>query len=160
MAALLFMLLFWAAADTTAQTTRASITVQPTVSLEDADLVAEGIRLGQDFFTREIGATIDSDVQVSVMAGAHPADSSQIALSIGPAIAIYTGSAGWRFSSPAEKVRTVVHEYTHYYQYLMTSRVSDASPAWFEEGLAEFLSVIALDQLEILDRLDTESSFA
>jgi hypothetical protein len=135
----------------------AHFSIDAAVSDEDANHVMEGIRLAQDFFIEEIGPEIDREVHVSVLPNADPLDVELMAASMGRSIIVYTGSVGWQLSAPSMKISTIVHEYTHYYQYLMTGLGNSESPAWFEEGLAEYLSLVALSELLIVDRADIES---
>jgi hypothetical protein len=151
------LLLGPSSADTVAQTTMATFSIDPAISAEDASDVVEGIRLAQDFFIEEIGAVVDREVHVNVLPEASPLGVELVAVSMGRSIAVYTGSWGWQQSAPSEHISTIVHEYTHYYQYLMTGLDNVSSPAWFEEGIAEYLSLVVLSDLQIVDRADIES---
>jgi hypothetical protein len=143
-----------------AQSPPASIMIDEAVRREDAELVTESVRLAEDFFTGQIGATIDRQVHVNVRPDALSENPGVLAMAVGRSVIVYTGSPAWRQSSPAEKVATIVHEYTHFYQYLMTGRTHSISPAWLEEGIAQYLSLLALDRLRIIDQADIESWYA
>lgn len=140
-----------AAVVVTAQSTLASIDVEVGVSQIDADFVIEGVRLAQDFFIHTVGATIDRPVNVLVSAGSASGSPGHIAVASKEEITVYTGSIGWRQSSPAERFAVIVHEYTHFYQYLRLGLNDFAAPAWFDEGLAEYLSMQALSDLGMVD---------
>ncbi len=124
-----------------------------TVPADELVLVAEGIRLAEDFFTQELGYTAIRPVLVSVDNESHDT-SSVIASAMGPSIFVYAGSLGWRASNPTEQLRSVLHEFTHVYQYMSTGSVYSTSAAWFEEGLAEYLSLEILARLGIVHRGD------
>ncbi|CAN5616210.1 hypothetical protein BH23CHL5_BH23CHL5_13550 [soil metagenome] len=140
-----------AAVVATAQSTLASIEVEDRVSQLDADFVIEGVRLAQDFFVHTLGATIDRPVKVKVSAGSASDSPGHIAVASKDEITVYTGSIGWRQSSPAERFAVIVHEYTHFYQYLKLGLKDFAAPAWFDEGLAEYVSLQALASLRMVD---------
>jgi hypothetical protein len=143
--------------DAAAQTTLASFNVDAGVTREDAELVTESVRLAQVFFTRELGATIDREVHVNIRLDARLEEPGVLAFALGRSIVINAGSPSWQQTSPAEKVLTVVHEYVHFYQYLTAGAHQSRSPVWFEEGLAEYLSLVALDRLGIIDQPDVEA---
>lgn len=142
--------------DATAQTAPVQFDVDPEVSAEDELLVVEAIRLAHDFFTETIGATIDEPLQVSITTEAND-DADTVAVAIGDWIIVYTGSTGWQALSPAEKVAVIVHEYTHFYQFLKSGHDHADSPIWFEEGIAEYLGYESIHQLDILDKSKLES---
>lgn len=142
------------------QSESANFLFDSTTSQEDADLIEEGIRLAQDFFVEELGATIDPSVHVTTRPGAGAQDGGVVAFSMGRSIIIYTGSPGWADGSPVQRLSTVVHEYTHYYQYMRAGERHVESAAWFEEGVAEYLALTALDRRLLLDQKSIESWFA
>lgn len=161
MIALVALVIGWGSfgnpASTQAAGTLAQFEVEDGVSEEDAALVAEGIRFAQDFFLGEVGATIDRSVNVTIKAGTESIGSDVIAYSTGPSIVILTGSPGWWSTPPAEKLATVVHEYTHFYQYLMLGHGAGESISWVDEGVAEYVSYTALSDVGILDAGSIES---
>ncbi|CAN5886388.1 hypothetical protein BH24CHL4_BH24CHL4_27190 [soil metagenome] len=143
-----------------AHATLATFDIDAEVSAQDAGFVIEGIRLAQDFFIEQVGAPIDQEVRVEVLDTSSAAAGSNIAVAQEDRITVYTGSIGWNQTSPAERYAVIVHEYTHFYQYLMLGDDSFASPAWFDEGIAEYLSVLALSDLGVIDRTDFETYWA
>jgi len=143
-----------------AQSTLATFEIDARVSDQDAGFVIEGIRLAQDFFIEQVGAKIDQEIRVEVVDASSSASESTIAVAREDAITVYTGSAGWNQTSPGERFAVIVHEYAHFYQYLMLGDDSFDSPAWFDEGIAEYLSVLALSDLGIVGRADFETYWA
>jgi hypothetical protein len=140
--------------------TQATFDIGQDVSAQDAGFVIEGIRLAQDFFIDRIGVAIPSPVNVTVRDTVSPVSDGQIAVARKHDITVYTGSPGWQITSPAERYAVVIHEYTHFYQYLVLGDRDFSSPAWFDEGFAEFLSVTALAEWGVLDLADIETYWA
>jgi hypothetical protein len=143
-----------------AQVPSPSFDIQPGVSETDADFVIEGIRLAQDFFVERVGATMNQALEVTIHASASDLSAHNVAVAQRNRIAVYTGSIGWQQSAPAERLAVIVHEYTHFYQYLMLGSQDFRSPAWLDEGIAEYLSVLALSEPGIIDRADFDAYWA
>ena len=143
-----------------AQSTLATFDIEAGVSDQEAGFVIEGIRLAQDFFIERVGFPIDQEVHVEVLATRSGISEHNIAVAREDEITVYTGSLGWNQTSPAERYAVIVHEYTHFYQYLLLGEDSFDSPAWFDEGLAEYLSVLALSDLGVIERTDFEMFWA
>lgn len=137
----------------------ARLVFDPDVSLEDQELIGEAIRLAEDFFATRLGVSLGDRVTVTALPIACPRDENRIASTIGDSMVIYTQSIGWLASPPAERIRTVVHEYTHTYQYLKTEATDHVAAAWFEEGVAEYLSMLALSELGLIHRAEIEGLF-
>jgi hypothetical protein len=121
------------------------------VSEQDRDTISEGIRLAQELFADGISGPIEDHLFVTALSTVSPGDANVLGVTIGRSIAFYTASSGWLHSSPAERLWTVIHEYVHFYQFSMVGD-SPARAAWFEEGMAEFLSMQALAGVDIVDQ--------
>lgn len=133
-----------------AELASASIDFAPGVASQDAEFVTEGVQLALDFFAAEIGPGIQTSLQVRVEATAND-EPSLLAYWDGETVVVLTGSPVWQHSAPAERIATIIHELTHVYQTSVLGFDDLSSPAWFEEGIAEFLSYYVLDQLGVLD---------
>ncbi len=117
----------------------------------DADFVEEGITLAETFFIEQIRAEFKNPVHVEVDAGSDPEVPELLAYFDGDRIVVLTGSPVWQQSIPLERIATIVHEFTHVYQADVMGFNNVESPAWFEEGIAEYLSYALLGQLGLLD---------
>ena len=137
----------------------ANLIFDPNVTTQDRELIAESVQLAEDFFAASFGIAMGTEVTVSALTIASPQDAYLIAATYGTSIVIYAQSLGWLESPPAERIRTVVHEYTHAYQYWKTAGRPLTSAAWFEEGAAEYLSMIAVSDLGLMDRDAMEGYF-
>lgn len=140
-------------------TDHARVVLDPNVTQQDQELIAEAVRLAEDFFAFRLGASLGSEVTVTALPIACPRHEGRIASTVGESMVIYTGSSGWLASPPAERIRTVVHEYTHTYQFSKAAEAPYASAAWLEEGVAEYLSMIALSELGLMNREAIEGLF-
>ncbi len=134
--------------------------IEPGVSAQDAGFTIEGIRLAQDFFVNRLNADISIPLRVEVRSAADGDSPTRIAVANEDEITVYAGSRGWLQTSPAERYAVIVHEYTHFYQYLLLQEHNFDSPAWFDEGVAEFLSVIAMSEWGVIERADFETYWA
>ena len=56
---------------------------------------------------------------------------------------MYAGSEVWNGVAPVERVETLVHEFFHIYQNVMTEENDSAVPLWFTEGTAEAAGFLA-----------------
>ena len=131
----------------------------PNVTIQDRVLITEAVHLAEDFYTARFAVNMGSDVTVSALPIPSPQDPYLIAATYGTSIVIYTESLGWLESPPTERVRVVIHEYTHAYQSAKSADRQLASAAWFEEGVAEYLSMAALSDLGLVDRDAMEGLF-
>jgi Peptidase of plants and bacteria len=128
----------------------------------DREWIAEGIRLAQDFVAAEFSDPMWEDVTVTVLPTGAPSDPGRIANTVAGSIAIYTGGEmAWAVAPPPERIRAVVHEYVHVYQYSLLDaelgvEVFANAPGWFVEGMAEYVSVKAVTQAGIVDQADYE----
>lgn len=130
------------------------------VTEQDAGFSIEGIRLAQDFFVNRLAADISMPLRVEVVPNADSDAPTRIAVANEDVITVFTGSRGWMQTSPAERYAVIVHEYTHFYQYLLLQEHNFDTPAWFDEGMAEFLSVIAMSEWGVIERSDFETYWA
>ena len=130
----------------------ADVRVSNGVSEEDATLVRESIRRGTRLFPRSLGLQSDQVIVVQVLNSPDESDRETVAAARGNVVKVYTRSQGWEFGAPAERVATIVHEYTHIYQYLVLGDRDFESAAWFDEGFAEFVAIEALIDLGVLDQ--------
>lgn len=137
----------------------ARLALDPNVTEPDRQLIAEAVRLAEDFFRARFDAPLGADVTVTALPIPSPHDDYLIAATLGSSIVIYTRSLGWIDSPPAERIRTVIHEYTHAYQSSKTHEVPYESAAWFEEGVAEYLSLTALSDLGLMNPEAMEGLF-
>lgn len=137
----------------------ARVVFDSNVSVEDQELIGEAVRLSEDFFTTRLGTSLGDDVTVTALPISCPRSEDLIGAAVGDSIVFYTQSRGWLESPPAERVRIVLHEYTHAYQYSKTAEDSLESAAWFEEGLSEYLSLMAMSELGLIDRGEIEGLF-
>jgi len=134
--------------------------IDPAVSDEDLVAITEGVRLAQGFVVSELGVSIDDVLYVTAFPIASPGNPTLAGSSVGSGIVLYTGYAAWAESvTPLERIGVVVHEYIHAYQQWISNGESIRSAAWFEEGLAEYLSVSAMAQLRISDSSDFDALF-
>lgn len=135
-----------------ASAANADVRVSDGVSDQDAILVRESIRVAQDYFSDRLGLDSDQVIVVQVLNSPDESDGETVAAASGNLIKVYTRSQGWEFGAPAERVATIVHEYTHIYQYLVLGDRDFESAAWFDEGFAEFVAIEALIDLGVLDQ--------
>jgi hypothetical protein len=134
--------------------------IDPGVGEEDAETVTEGIRLAQALIESEFGVTIEDRLYVTAMPIESPSNPNLGGLSYRSGIVLYTGSVGWTTAvTPLERIGIVVHEFIHAYQQWASMGFNAGSPAWFEEGLAEYLSVMAMAQLQTSDSSDIDALF-
>ncbi len=138
---------------------RARLVFDPNVSEEDQEAIAEAAHLAEDVFRTRFGAFLGDAVTITALPIVCPRHEERIASTIGDSMVIYTQSRGWIESPPAERLRTVIHEYAHVYQFFKTDSAPGESAAWFEEGVAEYLSMTAISELGLMDRAAVEGLF-
>jgi hypothetical protein len=148
-----------APATTVATPESANLIFDPNVIVQDRELITESIHLVEDFFAARFAVAMGAEVTVSALPIPSPHDAYLVAATLKSSIVIYTQSHGWLESPPAERIRVVIHEYTHAYQFSKTADRQLASAAWFEEGVAEYLSMVALADLGLMDRDAMEGYF-
>jgi len=137
----------------------ANLIIDPNVTVQDRELITESVQLAEDFFASRFAAEMGAEVTVSALPIPSPHDAYLVAATIRSSIVIYTQSLGWLELPPAERVRVVIHEYTHAYQFSRTADRQLASAAWFEEGVAEYLSMVEVSDLGLTDRDAMEGYF-
>lgn len=153
----LLLFLSGVATGASAQVVEPTFEIAPGVSEHDAGFSIEGIRLAQDFFVNRLQADISIPLHVTVLPTADEDAPSRIAVTDEDRITVYTGSRGWEQTSPAERYAVIVHEYAHFYQYLLLREHNFDSPAWFDEGVAEFLSAVAMSEWGVIDRSEFDT---
>jgi hypothetical protein len=128
----------------------------PGVSTQDQDTIAEGVGLAEDFLSDALGAELEQGLYVTAMPLEHRLNPGVAGASTGTSLAFYTGSPSWTGNlTPLQMIGVVVHEYVHAYQYSSSNgRHTYSSAAWFEEGIAEYLSVLAISGLGITDQAE------
>ncbi|MEZ4499264.1 MAG: hypothetical protein R2839_04165 [Thermomicrobiales bacterium] len=151
--AAVLLLLSGLAQGVSAQPVEPTFNITPGVSEHDAGIAIEGIRLAQDFFVQRLGVDISSPLHVTVLPTADDDAPTRLAVTDEDRITVFTGSEGWNMTSPAERYAVIVHEYTHFYQYLLLREHNFDSPAWFDEGVAEFLSTVAMSEWGLFSSL-------
>jgi hypothetical protein len=140
----------WVPGTVRAAETTHSYSVSSTVTDEDASYVAEGIALAQRY-----AESADADSPESLVINIRGTDDTTgggaVAFYGGGYIVVFTGSPGWQASTPANRIRVVVHEFIHAVQDSSSHGGMGELPAWFIEGMAEFLSHDAVARLGLLE---------
>ncbi len=155
--AAVLLLLSGLAQGVSAQPVEPTFNITPGVSEHDAGIAIEGIRLAQDFFVQRLGVDISIPLHVTVLPTADDDAPTRLAVTDEDRITVFTGSEGWNMTSPAERYAVIVHEYTHFYQYLLLREHNFDSPAWFDEGVAEFLSTVATSEWGVIQQSDFDT---
>jgi hypothetical protein len=127
-----------------------TFSVSSSVSAEDAAYVAEGVALAEDYVAWTL-AELTGRLTINVRGTDDTTSAGAVAFSGGEFIVVFTGSPGWAALPPANRIRVVVHEYIHSFQHDVLGDGLYALPAWFIEGMAEYLSYEAVAQLGLLD---------
>jgi hypothetical protein len=123
--------------------------ISESVSDEDAAYVTEGIALAQGYVAA-FGADLPESLVVNIRGTDDTTGGGAIAFCGGPFIVVFTGSPGWRMYSPANRIQVVVHEYIHAAQYAALGDQWNALPAWFVEGMADYLAYDAVANLGLI----------
>jgi hypothetical protein len=142
------------AASASASDSKISYSIPKTVSAEDAVYVREGITLAQTYVTENLSDISSTPLVINVRNSDDPTNAHSVAFSSAGYIVFFTGSPGWIRLSPFDRVHVVVHEYIHAYQYAKLHDDEDSLPAWFLEGMAEYLSYDAVIQLGLVRAQD------
>lgn len=121
------------------------------VSAADQSYVREGISLAEDYLRTFLSATIEDNLSVRVRSTEHPDSPYILASAGGNDLIVFTGSPMWEPLSPVLRMQVVIHEYIHVYQRDMLGYGYDVSPMWFIEGMAEYVSFNALEDLGLID---------
>ena len=137
----------------------ARLVFDPNVTMQDQELITEAVRLAEDFFGTRFGGAPGANVTVTALPISCPRNEHVVASTVGDSMVIYTQSPGWLDLPPAERIRVVIHEYTHAYLYPASSDEPFDTAAWLEEGAAEYLSLIALSELGLENRAEIEGLY-
>jgi hypothetical protein len=135
--------------------------MEPGVSDEASEAIFEGTRLAQEFVLDELGLTMDDTLYVTGLPTPSPVSPDINGSAFGSGIVLYTGSATWTGAvAPLLKIGFVVHEYVHAYHGWASNGENSRSPAWFEEGMAEYLSAAAMARLQVSDLTTIEELYS
>jgi hypothetical protein len=148
------------AASASASDSKISYSIPKTVSAEDVAYVREGITLAQSYVTENLSGMSDTPLVINVRNSDDPTTAHSVAFSGGDYIVVFTGSPGWIRLAPFDRVHVVVHEYIHAYQYAKLHDDEAALPAWFIEGMAEYLSFDAVAQRGLVRAQDVRDFHA
>lgn len=121
------------------------------VSASDQAYVREGIALAEDYLRETLSGTIEDNLLVRVRTTESPDSPYILASAEGNGLIIFAGSPIWETLSPVLRMQVVIHEYVHIYQRDMLGYRGDVSPMWFIEGMAEYVSFNALEELGLID---------
>ncbi len=130
--------------------------VSSSIDADDAMYIREGIRLGQDYVTEEIGAEVETQTIVNAVPAAPRGNVDLIGLSTSHALVLYTESDGWLQAAPFDRVHVVIHEYMHVVQQELAGERSDI-PLWIEEGVAEYVGFQAVIDAGLVSAEDVET---
>ena len=116
--------------------------------------IIEGVRLGQDTIGAYFGNPDLGNMQITGLQGVSPYGDGLLATTRDRSIAVYAGSVVWNGVSPVERTQTLVHEFFHIYQNVMTEESDSAVPLWFTEGSAEAVGFLAAAQIGVTDQAE------
>src|SRR5687767_14384791 len=141
-----FALLPIALVDSTAAAdTDISFSFGSAVSTEDASYVTEGVAMARDYVASTL-SEVSAPLVINVRSTDDSTGGGAVAFYGGNYIVVFTGSPGWVALSPFDRVHVVVHEYIHAWQHQSLGEDEHALPAWFIEGMAEYLSYDAISR--------------
>lgn len=132
----------------------------PELTARDRADIVEGVRLGQRVIELYFGDPAMDDTQITGLQHVSPFGDGLLATTRDRAIAIYAGSEVWRLTAPIERIETLVHEFFHIYQNVMTAERDVAVPLWFTEGSAEAVGYLATSQIGVTDQAEFYASSA
>lgn len=116
----------------------------------DAEFVIESARFAERMFSSQLGFDPIRELTVSARATDYELSGETYGIYEFDRIDIFTGSAAW-FSRPGvERLKGVVHEYTHYY--LDPTPHPRNRPIWLEEGISEYLAWRLLSDADLITR--------
>lgn len=130
--------------------------VSSAIDADDAMYIREGIRLGQDYVTEQIGAEMETQTIVNAVPAAPRGNVDLVGLSTSHALVLYTGSDGWLQAPPFERVHVVIHEYMHVVQQELVGERPDV-PLWIDEGIAEWVGYQAVIDAGLVSAADVEA---
>jgi hypothetical protein len=116
--------------------------------------ITEAIRLGQDVIGQYFGDPEMSVTRINGFASVSSDGDESLATTLGHAIAVYAGSDVWQSIPPVERTQTLVHEFFHVYQNVMTQDSDASVPLWFTEGTAEAVGYLAATSLGVTDQAE------
>lgn len=126
----------------------------PQLPERDRSDIAEAVRLGQDTIARYFGNPDLAGVRVNGFTSVSADGEESLASTLGRSIVVYTGSKVWQSITPLERIETLVHEYFHVYQDVLTEESTAAVPLWFTEGSAEAVGFQVVSQLGVADQTE------
>jgi hypothetical protein len=132
-----------------ADTPAVTYSISESVSDEDAAYVTEGIALAQGYVAA-YGADLPESLVVNIRGTDDTTGGGAIAFCGGSFIVVFTGSPGWLTYAPANRIQVVVHEYIHAAQYAALGDKWNTLPAWFVEGMADYLAYDAVADLGLI----------
>ncbi|TXG85291.1 MAG: hypothetical protein E6R14_04530 [Thermomicrobiales bacterium] len=129
-----------------------SYCLDPALSARDRSDIIEGVRMGQDAIAAYFGNPDLGSVQITGLQGVSPFGDGLLGTTRDRSIAIYAGSVVWSNVTPVERIETLVHEFFHIYQNVMTEENESPVPLWFTEGSAEAVGFMTVAQLGVTDQ--------
>jgi hypothetical protein len=120
----------------------------------DRDDITEAVRLGQDVIAQYFGNPQMAGVRINGFSTVSADGDESLATTLGRSIAVYGGSNVWQSIPPVERIQTLVHEFFHVYQNVMTENSDAVVPLWFTEGTAEAVGYLAAAQLGVTDQTE------
>lgn len=124
------------------------------LSERDRSDIVEGVRLGQNAIATILGDHPVGSINVTGLNAISPSGDELIATTYGDAIAVYAGSTLWQSYTPIERIESVIHEYFHVFQNLMTDSNPTIVPLWFTEGSAESFGYMVASQIGVTDQAE------
>lgn len=118
----------------------------------DRDDITEAVRLGQDVIAQYFGNPDMTGVRINAFDTVSSAGDESLASTLDRSVAVYAGSTVWQRIPPVERTQTLVHEFFHVYQNVMTAESDAVVPLWFTEGTAEAVGYLAATQLGVTDQ--------
>ncbi len=118
----------------------------------DRSDITEAVRLGQDVIAQYFDNPDLSGVRINGFSSVSSDGDESLATTLGRSIAVYAGSDVWQGIPPIERIQTLVHEFFHVYQNVMTENSDAIVPLWFTEGTAEAVGFQAVSQLGVTDQ--------
>lgn len=128
--------------------------MDPALSERDRGDIIEGVRLGQDTIAAYFGDPDLGSIQITGLQGVSPFGDGLLATTRDRSIAVYAGSVVWNGVAPVDRIETLVHEFFHIYQNVMTKENDSPVPLWFTEGTAEAVGFLAAAQIGVTDQAE------
>ncbi|MEZ4504311.1 MAG: hypothetical protein R2848_00320 [Thermomicrobiales bacterium] len=131
-----------------------SYCLDPALSARDRSDIIEGVRMGQDAIAAYFGNPDLGSVQITGLQGVSPFGDGLLGTTRDRSIAIYAGSVVWNNVTPVDRIETLVHEFFHIYQNVMTEENDSPIPLWFTEGSAEAVGFMTVAQVGVTDQAE------